>query len=504
MAISIINIARNSLKFTSVNFLMALISLPVTIYVATILVPEEYGIFGFLGLWLMYATLIGPGISSAGAREIPVLLGKGEEREALRIQNTSVSSEMLFSIIPFVVILGASLFFSEPILRIGLIIIAISYLVSRLTNLWSEMNFIREKFNIVAKGNLITAIVPPLVTVASVYWLKVYALITAPVIGALILGVYYWKRGPINYRFTFNGKENLRLVKIGVILQAGTLVFWGFRLADRTIIASTLPLEQLGLYTFAIVFLTYVRMIPTNFASVLQPILYKELGRTSSLSEGFKDTTRIAIYIALGTAILIPIAQLGFYSIVNLITTKYIGSILIFYILSYNLYLASIAVIPHLVLKSSVVNKQKIILYFYSIGLALNIIFDLLVVKLGYGVAGIAWVTICTQGLVTFILYRFVKGYIFRDTKELLRFQIRILFPFLISIFFYFFHTYLTSITSSMWAFTGASLAAQLILWSLVIGIFYRAYLSLNDIKVVMKEVNTLIKDRLRSKRADK
>lgn len=490
MALSIINIAKDSLKFSSVNLLAALILLPVTIYVATILVPEEYGVYGFLGLWLTYAALIRPGLTVSGYREIPVLLGKGDEDEALRIQNITITSDMLYSILPFVVILGASFFFSEPVLKIGLIIIAISYGATHFVNYWVGINFLRQNFNVVARGKLIGAVVSPLVIVIGVYWLKVYALLIAPIIVAMILGIYYRKKGPINFCFTHDWKETVRLVKIGVVLQAGGLALWTFRLADRTIIASTLSLEQLGLYTFAILFIMVVLRIPTDFTNVLQPVLYKELGRASSVFEGFKDTKRIAVYLALAVAVLIPISQLGFYLVVSLITTQYIGSIPIFYVLSYNLYLASLAVIPNLVLSSSIVNKQKITLYFYSIGLALNIIFDLLVIKLGYGVVGVAWVTICTQGLVTFILYHFVRGYLFTDTEEFLKFQARILVPFLLTIPFYFFHNYLNLVTPNFWTFAVISLVAQAILWSLAIGIFYRAYISISDIKTIIEEIN--------------
>jgi O-antigen/teichoic acid export membrane protein len=494
MAISIINIARNSLKFTSVNFLAALISLPVTVYVATIVVPEQYGIYGFLGLWLMYAGLIGPGILSAGQREMPVLLGRGKEREALEIQNISLSAEILYTIIPFVVIIGASFFYSSTVLKLGLIITAASYVASRLAGFWNGMNFIREKFNPVAKGNLILAILTPLAILAGVNWLGVYALLIAPLIANVVVWVYYLKKGAINYHFKFDRSETVKLVKVGVVLQALAFVFWAFRLADRTIIAAMLPLEQLGLYVFAMQFIMVMLQIPTDFCNVLTPILWRQAGKADSIFEGFKDTRRIAVYLALGTAVLIPIAQLGFHLVVSLITTKYIGSIPIFYVLSYNLYLASTGIIPGVILNSSIVNKQKISLYCYSIGLALNIIFGILVVKLGYGVVGVAWVTICTQGLVTFILYRFIKGYIFRDVKEFVRFQVRILFPFLITIPFYFFHNYLNSVTSNLWTFAGISLATQVILWSLVIGIFYRDYLSLNDIKAIMREIRIAIK----------
>ncbi|MFC2025038.1 oligosaccharide flippase family protein [Chloroflexota bacterium] len=494
MGISIIDITRNSLKLSSVGLLGSLISLPVGIYVATILVPEEYGVYGFLGLWLTYATLIRPGLTASGYREIPVLLGKGEEKEALRIQNISISSDMLYSILPVVVILGASLIFSEPILKFGLILTAIGYGTRQFVNYWDGINFVRQNFNIVARGKLIAAVASSLVIIASVYWLKVYALLIAPICVSIVLGIYYWQRGPIHFHFTLDWKETVRLAKIGVVLQAGSLVLWAFRLADRTIIAATLPLEQLGFYTFAIGFLMTLLTLPTNFTNVLQPVLYKELGRISRVFEGLKDTGRIAVYLALGTALLIPVSQLGFYFIVNLITTSYINSIPIFYILSYNLFLTSIRVVPAIILKSSIINKQKISLSVQTVGLVLNIVLDLIVVKLGYGVIGVAWVTICTQSLVTFTIYYLAKNYMFQNKLDYFRLQIAMVVPFLVTILFYFFHNYLSMVTPNIWTFAGISLITQAILWSFVIGIFYRDYLSINDIRAIIRELKTTIK----------
>jgi O-antigen/teichoic acid export membrane protein len=493
MAISIINIAKNSLKFSSVQIVYALVSMLVTIYVATILAPEEYGTYGFLGLWLMYAGFVGLGLTSAGFREVPVLLGKGEEKEALRIQNISITSDMLYSILPFAVLIGASFFYSEPILKFGLIIVAISFISNRFVNYWLGVNFLRQNFNIAAKGRFIAGIAIPLLTLVGIHWLKVYALLIAPIGAAIAMGIYYWRKGPIEFHFRLDWKETHRLVKFGVVLQTGTLVYWGFRLADRTIIASTLPLDQLGFYVYATGFVMLVLNIPVEFGNVLQPVLWKEAGKAESIYEGFKDLRRIAVYITLGTAVLVPLSQVVFYLIASLITTQYISSIPIFHVLSYNLYLASAAIIPAAILTSSIVNKQSIFLVLYSIGLALNIAFNILVIRLGYGVVGVAWVTICTQGLVTFLLYRFIRSYIFTDVNEFVRFIIRILTPFAITIPFYFIHSYLGSATSNVWTFTGISLAAQVVVWSFVIGIFYRDYLSLRDMKILVGEMRGII-----------
>ena len=499
MTISITNIARNSLKFSTVQVIGAVIAMLASMYVATIIVPEEYGIYGFLGLWLMYASLIGPGLVSAGSREMPGLLGKGEVARAVRIQNVSLTPELLYSLLPFIVILAASFFFSDTTTRTGMFIIAFSYLSARLANFWGNYNFIREKFNTVATGNLIQAIAVPVITVICVYWLKVYALLLAPLIVNVILWIYYLKRGPINFRFQFDRSETIRLLKVGIVLQGGTLVFWAYQLMDRTLIASMLTQEQLGLYTYAIGFVTIALALPISFTNVLRPILWRYANNADSVLEGFRDAKRIAVYLAIGTAMLIPLAQLGFYLVVNLITTKYTGSIPIFNVLSYNIYLAAIVTIPNLVLISTIVNKQRLSLVFYIIGLTLNIVFDILIIQLGYGVVGVAWVTIGTQGLVTLTVYYFARSYMFTRKAEYLRHQAKILVPFILSICFFFFHRYLES-SFGLRAFTGISLAAQVIAWGMLIGGFYRDYLSVKEIKALVAQ----IKEGTRSRKTEK
>jgi O-antigen/teichoic acid export membrane protein len=372
-----------------------------------------------------------------------------------------------------------------------------TYITVRLTGLWSNMNLIRQKFNTVALGNLVVTIVSPVVILITLHWLKVYALIAGPLAAYAAALVYYFTKGNIGFRFYLDKQEIIRMAKIGIILQGLGIMFWAFRMADRTIIAAMLPLAQLGFYTFAMGFLTNALTFFDDFGRVLQPILWKEAGTADSVYEGFGDTRRIAVYMALGTAMLIPLTQLIFTLIATLVTKRYIDSIPIFYVLSYNLYLMAIAIIPSLILNSSMINKQKLSFIFYAIGLALNIGFDILVINLGYGIVGVAWVTICTQGLVTLILYYLIRTYIFKTPGQFIRFAAFSILPFLCCLPFYFIHTYLYAAVDSMWTFTGITLAAQIVLWALIIGVFYRGYLSITELRVIIREIrNTISRNR--------
>ena len=152
------NILRQSVKFNAVNILSAAVSFFTGIVIARVLIPDEYGVIGLVGLWSVYAGLINPGIDSAAAREMTYLLGKGEKEKALRLQNIAITGKLLFSFLPFIIMLVASFFlYSDRLIRIGLILTSINYIVSTNTNYWPQFNQVRQQFNKVAAGNLITS-----------------------------------------------------------------------------------------------------------------------------------------------------------------------------------------------------------------------------------------------------------------------------------------------------------------------------------------------------------
>lgn len=493
MPINITNIAKNSFKISIVQMAGAVVALGASMYVATIILPEQYGVYGFLLLWLTYAGLITPGIAGAGNREIPGLLGKGKIAEATRIQNVSLTPEIVWSLVPFAVIFVAAFFFSDYTYRVGLIIVAFSYLAARLSTSWSSYNIMRERFSIVTVAYLIQGIGVPVLTFIFVVWLKVYILLLAPLVINLVVWLYFLKKGPLNFRFQWDRTEIARLFKVGIILQMGGIVAYAYRLMDRTIIAAMLPQDQLGLYTYASGFVMVALTIPSSFISVLQPIIWRHAEQEKNPVEGFKDAKRIAVYFALGTAILVPLMQLAYYVIMKLVTKSYLPSLVAFNALSYSICLTAIAIIPVLVLSSSIINKQNTVLVVYAIGLALGIALNILVIELGYGIVGVAWGMVGSQLLVSLLMFYSSRKYMCNDNKEYSRLQLKIFVPCIVSLGFFFLHSYLDS-AFGIRGFFGISLAAQVVAWGLVIACFYRDYLSIREIKALVADIRSDLK----------
>ncbi|MEE9604942.1 MAG: oligosaccharide flippase family protein, partial [Candidatus Scalindua sp.] len=356
-SLSIRNIVKQSGKFNLVSVISLLIQIPNQLIIGMFLIPKEYGIISFVALWGLFAGLINPGMLSAGQREIPYLMGKKEDEQSIKVQNVAISSDLLYSILPFLVILCASFFYSNKIIKIGLILTAISFIAHRLVTCWSSINFIKQRFTVVAIGRLISAILSPIIIIGSIYWLGIYAVLIAPLISTIVMGFYYLKKAPIGYYFQFEWSEIIRLARVGFVFSLSGIIIYGYRMADRTIIASFLPLHDLGLFAFAMGFIIFGMSFLADFGRVLEPILWEHSGKIKNPEDSFNDTKRMAIYMALITAIIIPLVQVGYGVTVRLLVPRYIESIPLFLVLSNMLYLVSMATIPNIILQSVVVNK---------------------------------------------------------------------------------------------------------------------------------------------------
>ena len=502
--ITVVSILRHSVKYNAVNIFSTTIAFPTYIIIGMVLIPEEYGVIGFVGLWGMYAGLISPGMDSAAQREMPYLLGKGEKEKAVHLQNIAITTKFMYSFFPFLVILSASFFYFDGLIRICLIITAIGYIITSNTNYWPGFNHVRQRFNKVATGNLIRGITVPLVTLSLIFWLKIYAVLIAPIAGAIFVFIYYIRNAGIGYRFELDWRETVGLIKIGLPLALLSLVYWGYRMADRTMVAAFLPLHEMGLYTFAILIVTFVILLFADFGTVLQPVLWTSLGQARNHIEGFKPLHRIAVYMSIAAAMSIGICQIGFYLLVHLLTTNYIESIPVFNVLTFNIFLMCMTIVPNLILNSSVVNKQTLNTKIWSIGLVLNIILDYVVIVNGFGIVGVSWVTVGTQGLVTLILLFTIRQYMFSDSeaKEFRTFMCSILFPPFVSFFIY-----LTSIKffvgtiQNIYLYGVCSLIFFSAVWLVALKTFYRDYFPKEAVVNVWKAGVALCKSEIVKRR---
>ena len=114
----------------------------------------------------------------------------------------------------------------------------------------------------------------------------------------------------------------------------------------------------------------------------------------------------------------------------------------------------------------------------------INLVLDLVAIKLGYGIVGIAIATVLSQVFSTTLMNIKSSTYLFEHEREFLSHFIKIMSPFLITI----------AITLTHWMaikhwnielpyLLAGSVAGQLVIWYFFVIIFYKEYVKIFSIR---------------------
>lgn len=498
MSISIKSILKDSSKFTAVGLLSKAISIPVSIVVAMVLSPKDYGIIAFAALFMSYAGFATFGAMSVAFREMPGLIDSGKFERAEYVQNLGMTIETILCVIVTLILLGIASVQKDSVIKLVMILTTIGWVLGRVQGFLEMINFAFKEFSLSAKGRLIKVILYPVLTLPILFCLKIYTIPIVSMIGAIIIILYFIRSKSYGIRFAFDLKEGMRLIKIGVVLHAGTILYTLFsHTLDRTLIAAYLSKEELGLYIFSYTFAVLFLEIFRDYGRVLKPKIWGYASNASSVQEGFFATKRMAIYFALISCFLIGYLQLGFYFMVNFVTVKFEAAQWVFSIIILYIFWEAIEKFPEMILCSSVVDKQNVVMYIWGICLVVNLVLDIFAIKLGCGITGVAAATTISQAISSISMYSMCWGRLFSEKKEFRRFFCKIILPFLIPIVITSLHwIFLTKV--NLLLLIPLSIAVQIGIWIIFVRFFYNDYFNSKMIIDLAKKIRSYLVTSLR------
>lgn len=479
MALTAKEIIKDSSKFSAVNILSKVIQFPIAILVANVLGPTKLGILAYAALFITYAGFINVSAMSAAYRKMPGFIKSGRLKHATAIQNYAVTVDSLIIIIVFLGLLVISFLQKDIVLRNILLLLSIGYVFARFYGFLGTINFAFLDFPLAVRGKLLYTFCNPVFTLGLIFLLGIYAPPVVAILLSIVVSVFFLRNKKYNLAFKFNKSDSFELAKVGFVLNIGTILYILFaNVADRTIIAAFLSKKQLGLYVFSFSIINIMLMFLKDYARILQPKIWSFSENASTTQEGFYSLRKMAISFSIITSLLIGLSHLGFIFLTYYIAPKYISAQGFFIIMSSMIW-SSVGMFPHYILISARVNKQKFVNVFWGIVLVLNILFDYIVVKLGFGLEGIAITTSSFTLILTIGLYLLSEKYFFYYKKDFVLFLKKILFPLLVVITIIFFHWFtLKYFTINLIIFILISLSLQIVLWYIIINKFYKEYIN--------------------------
>jgi O-antigen/teichoic acid export membrane protein len=409
-----IQIFKHSSKLTIAGMIGAALNFPVSVIVANKLGPSTWGQVSFVLLWVTYAGLLHIGMLEGGQREIIHALSLQKPERARFFQNLSLTGELGFSLLPAATLLGAAWFFPDPVRKVGFILAPLAFLGTTVSRTLASYHFAHQRFGFYARLNLVRSVSQTLLVLALVFIIGPYGLFVAPVLVEWGICVLFLTFAPaLSLRWEFDISQASRLVAAGLPLGLQALVYWAYRLTGLTSVAIWLPNQQLGYYAFSAKLIDLAVRPFSDFGSVLMPTLWSEIGRAAKPNELGPDAIRILMLMTIATCAVSNLFQAGFAPLVNLVAPKFVPSVPIFEILSFNIILLTIISVPSLVLDSVVVNKQWLHLNIWIGGLIVNLAANYFVLRKEWGLIGVAWNDIWVQLIVIAVIYASTHQYLF-------------------------------------------------------------------------------------------
>lgn len=389
---------KEFILFSFSTFLVQGSRFTVSVIAAKNLGPSTWGIWQLLYLILAYSSIFHLGITNGMNREIPILSGREDDQTINTIRSISFGTVLLAGIIA-----GAAIFGSSKLIEDGQIHIPLKFmillLVAYLIYTYLEV-YLRSSgwFNHMSQQQIFFSITfLALVTPAVLkFHLNGYILSQAAVILLTILFIF--KITPVRLQIKFDLRESFRLIKIGFPIMIGMILFTFMMTADRWVIATFLNLNELGYYSLSIMVLRGLTLIPRVISQQIFPRLAKTWGSTSK----YEDLTKwIRVHIVMCLCLTTPVILLAFLFFPLLVRNympEFVPGITAMKIsLIVPFFFGLSTVFVNLL---NTIGKQLQLMLIRGAALLFDIVLNIIFVKMGLGINGIALGT-----ALTFVLY---------------------------------------------------------------------------------------------------
>ena len=384
------------------------------IYIARLLGPQLFGVFNLIYLIGWYISLVQPGARDVAYRDIPFYRGrKDPDREKLT-RDVSISCELLWRGFCSLALAIAALFLKDSLLRVGLVVWAGSMFVARVCELYSVLSTAEQDFVFVSWVNAIKLTLTFATILLTIRWLSLYGALLGPAVGGAFAIYLFARRHPLAFSFSLDRPQLRRMLRFGLPLALLTFVYWLYASADRSIIALVLPRIELGYYAAAAFIVQFLTQLPADFITVLQPHLYRELGKDNQLADAkalVVGTTRAYAYLS---PLAILLLWIWLPPIVHWLLPKYDPALPVVQILSLNVFFASALAVPYTMLYSPGINRQTLCAGVWGGSALLTAGVGYLLLRLGYGINGVAIATVLGQSAAAAAFFYFTRAY-YRD-----------------------------------------------------------------------------------------
>jgi O-antigen/teichoic acid export membrane protein len=391
---------RDSVGFAFSQYLVRLLNLARGLIAARLLGPAAYGAWSALLLLFDYGGCAPLGTYQGLDRVVPARIVDGDERLLERAKRSGLFNVLVLSALYAAACMA---YFARSSGQIrgawGLSGIALTLGCVAMTNLsLYHLTLMRSHGNIgtVSAWFLLQSVIGVVLGLALTPAFGVWGLLWGWVVGtAVATATAMWRGHAVVPLRMSPSRDSLDLLAVGFPMFMYALSAFLMRSLDRVIILRFIGTEALGLYALAVSAVTFLLTLPDALAYVLYPQLvrrYRESGDDPAAIRGHVD--RAVRILAVGTPALCAVAYLGANDVVESFLPRFREGVPALRILCFSAAGMALANLASIVLTTL---GRQLQLVPVALGMsALGVFLDLLAIRLGHGIRGVAWATFVT------------------------------------------------------------------------------------------------------------
>lgn len=400
-----------------------------TLAVARLLGPDGYGVFAALVVMTSYAQFLELGTSTAAFRDLASAVGRGDAREAWRAAGRMATLRLAATLVLGGLALAAWLWPGVPgPLRQGLWALPALALSSALLNQVLQHLQAEGRSSDLGRVTILAAAIDLVLCVALTAAFGLGGLLAGAALAPLVVLAWAARRRALAPPRVVPLPQVRAYLRTGIPLAAIALAEQSLLSIDQVLVMGFLSLRDLGLYNVAFVLAEAVRTLGTAAATVLGPRLLREHARAGGRLEAIRRHTLQPVLLY-ARALPLPIALLwigGSFALERFFPA-YAGAVRPMQVLL--IASAFLVVLGGVTTFLFAIDKHPRNLLFLGPALAFNLVVDLALLRLGWGLMAVA-----TGSLVTYLLYSgavlwYVGGHFDMSGRERASFVARALGP---------------------------------------------------------------------------
>lgn len=286
------------------NLICSFVMLVYNVIMRRYVPPYDMGIYTSVNLIILYMGYAHIGVLNSYNRDYPQLLGAREKIKAEKMRNAVFTFliALYFLITVGSVVAGYLLYNKDFKLFIGVCCAGVISAGNSMFTFFdftnkSQKKFVKSSVNYLLKTTAI--IIIGLITISQFGYIGIYSGLLAGVVVTIIINADIIKE----IRFNFDIKLTCSLVASGLMLLVNNFVWTLMQSVDRLVILKFLNMEQLGVYSVALLGFSTMVIFPQSLAQVFYVKLSRKYGNQKDENILFKDTAKFTKIIASITTI---------------------------------------------------------------------------------------------------------------------------------------------------------------------------------------------------------